>query len=157
MVGPAPPAQFGDDWVADSLNLLLLIVEFLNFSKLVGIEPLNSFITLVIDFLHVIFRDLVLHLLILNGSLHVETVALQSVLGGDPLLLLLIICLEFLSIVHHTLNFLLRKATLVVGDGDLILLASALVTGRDVEDTISINVESNLDLRNSSWGRGDSS
>ena len=45
--------------VADALNLLLLVVELLNLSQLVGIKPLDSFITLVHDGLHDILGDLV--------------------------------------------------------------------------------------------------
>ena len=47
--------------------------------------------------------------------------------------------------------------TFVVGDGDLILLASALINGRDIEDAVCINVEGDLNLRNTARCRGDSS
>ena len=40
---------------------------------------------------------------------------------------------------------------LVVSDGDLVLLACALVSSRYVQDTIGVNVEGDLDLRDSSW------
>ena len=36
--------------------------------------------------------------------------------------------------------------TFVVGDGDLVLLAGALVHSRDVQDTVSVNIEGDLDL-----------
>ena len=36
---------------------------------------------------------------------------------------------------------LLGETTLVVGDGDTVRLASGLVGGRDVEDTVGINIE----------------
>merc|ERR1719354_1477313 len=61
--------QLGDDGVAHSLNLLLFVVEFLNLSKLVGIQPFDSLVTLVVDLLAVFLNDLVLQLLVLNGSL----------------------------------------------------------------------------------------
>merc|ERR1712203_129215 len=77
--------QLGDDGVADSLHLLLLLIELLDLGKLVGVQPLDGLIALVVDGLAVVIRDLVLHLLILDGGLHVEAVALQSILGGDPL------------------------------------------------------------------------
>merc|ERR1712213_289647 len=56
--------------------------------KLVGVQPLDGLVALVVDGLAVVIRDLVLHLLILDGGLHVEAVALQAILGGNPLFLL---------------------------------------------------------------------
>ena len=46
---------------------------------------------------------------------------------------------------------------LVVGDGDLVLLASALVAGRHVQDAVGVNVEGDLNLRDTSWSRRDAS
>merc|ERR1711887_331573 len=90
--------QLCDDGVAHTFNLLLFVAELFNLSKLVSIQPLDSFITLVIDLLSVIFRDFVLKLFILDGSLHVEAVALKTILSRDPILLLLVISLELFSI-----------------------------------------------------------
>merc|ERR1712001_605839 len=75
--------ELGDDGVADGLNLLLLLLELLHLGQLVGVQPLDSLITLVGDQLLVVSGDLVGHLLVINGGLHVEAVALQTVLGGD--------------------------------------------------------------------------
>merc|ERR1719260_166647 len=113
--------QLGDDWVAHPLHLLLLLIELFHLGKLVGVQPLDSLITLVSDGLAVVFADLVLHLLVVQGSLHVEAVALQSVLGRDPLLLLVILSLELLSVIDHPLDLLLGVSALVVGDSDLVL------------------------------------
>ena len=44
---------------------------------------------------------------------------------------------------------------LVVGDGNLVLLTSRFIGGRNVQNTISINIEGNLNLWNSPWCRGD--
>ena len=76
-------------------------------------------------------------------------------LGLDLVLLGLVLSLELLSVVDHLLNVLLGKSALVVGDGDLVLFSSGLVTGRDVEDTVGIDVEGDLDLGDTSWGWGD--
>ena len=78
--------------------------------------------------------------------------------------------------VDHALNLLLGKPTLVVGDGNLrksrsvsrtlektqvarkthlVRLASGLVGGRDVQDTVGVDIEGNLDLGNSTRCRGD--
>jgi hypothetical protein len=53
-----------------------------------------------------------------------------------------------LSFIDHALDLLLRQTALVVGDGDAVRLAGCLVGGRDVENTVGVNVESDLDLRN---------
>ena len=45
-------------------------------------------------------------------------------LGSNAILLGLILLLELLGIVDHALDVLLGQAALVVGDGDLVLLAS---------------------------------
>ena len=65
----------------------------------------------------------------------------------------IIIC-EFLSIIDHFLDVLWREPVLVVGDGDLLLVAGALVLSGDLEDAVGINLECDLDLRDStgSWG-----
>ena len=47
--------------------------------------------------------------------------------------------------------------TLVIGDGDLVTLSSALVDGGHVQDTVSIDVERDFDLRDTSWSWWDSS
>ena len=47
------------------------------------------------------------------------------------------------------------QCTFVVGDGDLVLFASALVNSYDVEDTIGINVKGHHDLRYTSGCRRD--
>ena len=61
----------------------------------------------------------------LADSLHVEAVALQSILGRDPLLLLVIFRLKLLSVVYHRLNLLLGEPA--IGDHDLVLLSSRFV------------------------------
>lgn len=45
--------------------------------------------------------------------------------------------------------------TFVICDGDLVLLAGALVSRADVQDAIGVNVEGHVDLRNASGGWGD--
>merc|ERR1719322_1137141 len=149
--------QLGDDGVADSLNLLLLLRELLNLGQLVGVKPLDGLIALVADQLLIVSGDLVGHLLIVNGGLHVEAVTLQAILGRDPVLLLVVLVLELLSVVDHTLDLFFGQTTLVIGDSDLVLLAGALVAGGNVQDTVGINVEGDLDLRNTSGCRRNAS
>merc|ERR1712232_1438152 len=149
--------ELGNDGVADGLNLLLPLLELLNLGQLVGVQPLDGVITLVGDQLLVVSGDLVSHLLVINGGLHVEAVALQTILGGDPVLLLGVLVLELLGVIHHALDLFLGQTALVVGDGDLVLLSSALVAGRHVQDTVGVDVEGDLDLRNTTGSRGNAS
>ena len=58
-----------------------------------------------------------------------------------------------LTLLDHAVNLLLGQTTLVVGDGDRLGLASALIVGRHLEDTIGIKIERDLDLGNTT-GRG---
>merc|ERR1712228_554681 len=149
--------ELGDDGVAHRLHLLLLLLELLHLGKLVGVQPLDGLIALVSDQLLVVSGDLVGHLLVVNGGLHVEAVALQAVLGRDPVLLLVVLVLELLGVVDHALDLFLGQTALVVSDGDLVLLPSALVTGRHVQDTVSVDVEGDLDLRNTTGSGGNTS
>merc|ERR1711892_1242240 len=99
--------QLGDDRITHAFQLLLLVVELLNFSQLVSVQPLNSIVALVTD-----------------SGLHVEAVRFQAVLGSNFLFLLIIFSLILLGVVDHSFDFFLGKTTLVVGNGDLILFAS---------------------------------
>ena len=67
--------------VANPFHLLLLLVELLHLGELVCVQPLNGLVALVQDGLAVVFTDLILYLLVVQGGLHVEAVAVQHVLG----------------------------------------------------------------------------
>merc|ERR1719428_1723058 len=66
----ASRVQLGDDWVADALELLLLVFKLVLFGGLVGVEPRDGLANLVDDRLLVLVRDLVLDLLVLHRLLH---------------------------------------------------------------------------------------
>lgn len=55
--------------------------------------------------------------------------------------------LVLLVLGHHAVDLLLRRRALVVGDGDAVRLAGGLVLGGDVEHTVGIDVEGDLDMR----------
>merc|ERR1719391_1470152 len=143
--------QLGDNWVADTLDLLLLVLELLDLGELVSVEPLDGLVTLLGDLFLVVLGDLVGDLLVLDGSLHVEAVAFKTVLGRNSVLLLVVLVLELLGVVDHPLNLFLGETSLVVGDGDLVLLAGGFVAGRYVQDTVGVDVKGDLNLRNTSW------
>jgi hypothetical protein len=140
-------------WVEFGLELLLLALNDLSFSIFVSFDPLKSLSGGIGDDLNVIFGESSLELLLVKSVLHLEAVVLIIVLGLDLLLGGLILFLELLSILDHLLDLLLGESTLVVGDGNLVLLTRSLVDGSNVEDTIGINIEGDLNLWNtsSSW------
>merc|ERR1719169_13397 len=150
--------HLGDDGVADLLDLLLLGLVLL----LVGrggevIDPLDGLVDDVVDGLLVVLRELGGNLVVVDGVADVVDVVLESVLGLDLLALGIIVGLEALGIADHALNVVLGETTLVVGDGDAVDLTGGLVLSRDVEDTVGINVEGDLDLGDTTGGRGDTS
>mmetsp|Transcript_22411 Transcript_22411/g.42737 ORF Transcript_22411/g.42737 Transcript_22411/m.42737 type:complete len:380 (-) Transcript_22411:920-2059(-) len=148
--------HLGHNRIADALKLLELVLKLIHLSKLIGLQPLNCLLNLFFDLLLVISIKLATNLVILNGVPHVVRVILQCVLGIHLLLVLLVLCLVLLSLLDHAFNLLLGKAALVIGDGDLVLLAGGLVLSRHIEDTIGINVEAHIDLGNTSGCRRDS-
>jgi len=144
------------DWVEFSLNFLVFGLHLFGVGVFVTLEPLESSSREVLNGLLVLVRELVLELLLVEGVLHLEAVVFKLVLGLNLLLDLGVLFLVFLGITDHLVDFLLGKSTLVVGDGNLVLLSSGLVVGRDVKDTVGINVEGDLNLWGSSWSWWDS-
>src|ERR1700691_4741223 len=59
-----------------------------------------------------------------------------------------------LSLPKHTLNLFLRQTTLIVSDRDTIRFASCFVGSRNVENTVSVDVEGDLNLRDTTRCRG---
>ena len=56
------------------------------------------------------------------------------------------------SLVLHTLDFFVRQATRSL-DADALFLACSLILSRHIQDAVSIDFESNFDLRNAAWCR----
>ena len=63
--------------------------------------------------------------------------------------------LVLLGLADHTLDILLRETALVVVDGDTVRLAGGLVRSGNVQDTIGVDIEGDLDLRNTTGRRRD--
>ena len=134
-------------------HLPLLLLELVHLGQLVSVKPLDCFVTLLHNLLLVLLTDLVLQVIVLESGLHVKAVGLKTILGGNFLLLLLIISLKILCIRDHLLYFLLGQTALVIGDGDLVELSGGLVTRAYVQDAIGVDVKGDLDLRHAP-GRG---
>ncbi|URE40790.1 NAD-specific glutamate dehydrogenase [Musa troglodytarum] len=127
-----PLVHLRNDGIAQVLQLLHLVLELVDFGQLVGIEPLDRLVDCIFDLLLVGRRQLRRDLVVLHRVPHVVCVILQCVLGLDLLLVLLI----------------LRLPSLVVGDGDLVLLPGGL-------DAVGVDVEAHGDLRHAPGSRGD--
>jgi hypothetical protein len=143
--------------VSDSLNLLLASLELLSGSLLVIIEPLDGFIDSLSELGLVISLELTTNVLILESVAEVVSIRLETVLGSNTGSGSFIFSLVLLGFGNHTLNIFLGKTTLIVGDGDLVGLSGGLIESRDVQDTVSINIEGNFDLGNTTGSGGDTS
>ncbi|KAG7232401.1 hypothetical protein INR49_008890 [Caranx melampygus] len=84
-------------------------------------------------------------------------IALQLIAGIDPLLQLLVLISKALSVVHHALDILRCQTVLVVCDGDLVLVACALVLSSNTQNTVDIDLKGDFNLRYTARGRGDAS
>ncbi|TVU49638.1 hypothetical protein EJB05_00958, partial [Eragrostis curvula] len=147
--------HLGDDGVAQALQLLHLVLELVRLRQLVGVQPLDGLVDGVLDLLLVLSGELGRDLLVLDRVAHVVRVVLQGVLGLHLLLVLLVLRLVLLRVLHHLLDLLLAQTALVVGDGDLVLLAGGLVLRRHVQDAVGVNVEAHRDLGHTTGSRGD--
>ena len=134
----------------------MLLVLLLG-SLLAVVEPLDNLVDLSLQGLLVASLNLLVDLGVTESVAERVGVGLKAVLGSDTLTLLLVLILVLLRISKHALNLLLGQAALVVGDDNLVGLASALLDGGDVHDTVGIKIESNLNLRNTTRSRGDTS
>ena len=79
---------------------------------------------------------------------------LDLVLQIDQLALLLVLGGVRLRVAAHAIDLVLGQTRGGL-DADLLLLAGALVDGRDVQDAVGVDVEGHLDLRDAPRCRGD--
>merc|ERR1712187_954188 len=128
--------------IDDPFEFLLLCLEFILFGHLVLVEPIQRVLDSFLDFLFVPTLEFVLQLVIRQSVSHLEAVVLQAVFRLDFQLVRLIFCLVLLCFLHHAVDLCLRKPTLLIGDGDLVRLTTGLVLGRNIQDTICVDVKS---------------
>merc|ERR1719174_1081326 len=117
------------DWVDDAFKLLLLSLKLILLSQLVLVEPIEGLLHCLLDLLFVIALELILKLLLRERITQAEAVVLKTILGFNLLLGRLVLRAELLGLLHHTIDFRLRKTTLLVGDSDLVGLTCGLVLG----------------------------
>ena len=127
------------------------MLKLLHLCLLVVLQPADGLVNSLLEGLLVAAAELCVS----DGVPHVVGVVLQTVLGLNLLLELLVVSLVLLSLLDHALNLILGETSLIVGDGDLVLDGGGLVLSRDVEDTVGVNVKDDVDLGDSARGRGD--
>merc|ERR1719506_538471 len=142
-----------DDRGADALDLLLLLLDLLRVGLRVAREPVLPILDGIVDGLLLVLVHLLPEALVvagtLNRGLHRVDISVESVARVDALLR------QLLCFPDHLLDLLLRQATLVVRNRDLLRRARAFVLGADVEDTVRVDLEGNLNLRLAARRRGD--
>merc|ERR1719237_1607905 len=115
------------DRIYNTLDFLLLRLEFILLGKLVLVQPVQCILHRLLDFLLVARLEFVLELFLVKRVPHRETIVLQAVLRFDLHLLLLILGTVLFRLLYHPVNLGLREPALLVCDGDLVRFASRLV------------------------------
>jgi len=151
----ASSVELHHDGVGNTLKLLLLGLVLVLGGGLVLIQPADGLVNLGLELLLVSGIELLIDLGVAKSVTERVSVGLKSVLGGDTSGLGLILLLVLLGLGQHTLNLLLGKAALVVGDDDLVRLSGTLLERGDVDDTVGVDVESDLNLGYTTGLRGD--
>mmetsp|Transcript_17573 Transcript_17573/g.43387 ORF Transcript_17573/g.43387 Transcript_17573/m.43387 type:complete len:150 (-) Transcript_17573:1633-2082(-) len=121
------------DGIADAFDLLELFLVFFLFRVLIVIKPIKGFLHNLLDGTLVFCLEFVGKLVTIGNSvLHVVHVRLEAVASIHTFLDFPVLLGKFFGLLNHSLNFLLRKASFVVGDGNFLRLSSALVFGADI-------------------------
>merc|ERR1719160_679729 len=146
-----------DDRAADALDLLLLLLDLLRVRIRVRGEPVLAVLDRIVHGLLLVLIHLLAKTLVLTGAfhgrLHGVKVVVERVARVHLLLQRHVLLRELLSLLDHALDLLLRQAALVVRDRDLLRVTSALVLRTDHQDTVAVDLERHLDLRNAARRR----
>mmetsp|Transcript_13693 Transcript_13693/g.18980 ORF Transcript_13693/g.18980 Transcript_13693/m.18980 type:complete len:137 (+) Transcript_13693:271-681(+) len=87
----------------------------------------------------------------MEGVLHAVCIVLQFVLSLNSLLCFLVCFFVFFCIFDDSGDVFLAESSFLVLDGDVVLVASGLVHSSNVQDSISVQIELDFNLRHSSW------
>lgn len=144
-----------DDWLDDTLELLLHFFNVFGFSGLaVLIEPFDGVLDGGVDLFLVFIRELgskaLLGVVVSDLVLESVSVLFELVLGSSSGSDLGVFLGEHLGVLDHSLDVLGRESVGVVFDLDLFFGTGALVFSRNSEDTVDIDLEGDLDLGNTS-------
>jgi hypothetical protein len=89
--------------------------------------------------------------------LNAHAESFKTILGLYPFSKFLILIFVFFCVFDEFLNFLFRKTPFVIGNSNFGIFVGSFVSSLDIHYSIFVYLESNLDLRNSSWGRRNTS
>jgi hypothetical protein len=143
------------DRVGDGLELLLVLLVLLLGGLLALVQPGDGLVDLALEGLLISSLKLLIDLGVGESVAQRVRVRLETVLGADAASLSLILGLVLLGLSQHALNLLLGQAALVVGDDNLVGLASALLESGDVHDSVGIEIEGDLNLGDTARSRWD--
>jgi len=119
-------------------------------------EPHEDLVGVSVDEGLVLLGEVSAHLLVIKLLSHLVAVRLEAGLHLDAVLHLVILSLVSLGIGNELLDLFLGESALVVGDGDGTGFAGGLIASGNVEDTVGINVEGDLNLGDTSGSWWDS-
>merc|ERR1712113_613839 len=148
-------------WRADALDFLVLLLDLFCVCLWIRVQPRLTILESVHNLLLFLGIELLAQTLVLaralSGRPHRMQISVESILRIHALLDFLVLVGKLLGFFDHLLDLLLRQAALVVGDGDLLTLASGLVLCTHIQDTVGVNLKGHLDLRLTTGRRWDPS
>jgi hypothetical protein len=149
--------KLGGNGVRDVGKLLKLLVKVLSdCGSRVLLEPVLRHLDGLEKSLLVLILDLATEtFLVVDLVFEAVGVVLELVAGLNALTSSLVLIGILLGFLDHALNFFLSKTALVVGNGDALRFAGALVNGGDLQDTVGVKLKSDLDLGNTAGRGGD--
>merc|ERR1711972_246176 len=139
------------DGINHTFELFLSRLELIFLSELVFVKPVQSILDRFLDFVFVVAFKLIFQFFFVQGVAHGEAVVFQSILRFDFLSVRFIFGLVLLCLLHHSVDLSLRKASLFICDRDLVGLSCRLVLRRHIQNSVRVDVESDLDLRHTTW------
>ncbi|RNA17419.1 NAD-specific glutamate dehydrogenase [Brachionus plicatilis] len=146
--------KLGHDRIDDLLELFLLLFHFFDLGIGVRLEPFDSLVNRILNGLLFLIGQFAAQLLLIaNLVLQRVRIGLELVLGLHFLLHFFVLIGKLLRVLDHSLYFLGRQPILIVVDHNVVLVASALVLGSDLQNAVDVNLESDLDLRHSPGSR----
>ena len=148
--------DFGNDWIANALQILHLGLIVIFVGIIVGVEPVFCFGEGLSNCVLVLLFQLVGQLiLVLDSVAHLEDVVLESVLSVNLLLYKFIFLGELFGVKNHLLDFLFAETAFFVSDGDVFLFAGSFLNTTDGQDGVFVDLKSNFNLGNTSLGGRD--
>ena len=148
--------QARDDRLRDFLDGFLGRMQRLRRSLVALLQPVQLLLDHLQDLPLVVVRNFAAELLLVV-ELPLQRVGelLQLVLGLDLLLDQPVLFSELLGLLDESVDVVRVEPVVVVGDGDLVLLLRSPVLGGDLHHAVGVDLEGDLDLRDSSGGRWD--